>query len=220
MATQTDIPSPDPRSGILVTVFFNAVYYVSYGVVGSVFFAPFAIRCHRIVLLGPSSIAPNTRWRWTRRETRFALLLILFSVTMYLGLGLLLLLLVLPISFANAILQNPQAQSYLVSYVGPLLAIATTSYVFSRLSIIFPSIAIDEPLTMRSAWQMSRRNGFRLLAIIALFFYVQKAAQTLVPYERPILVFTAIALSNVLAIFGIVALSLSYSELKKNIGKR
>lgn len=208
IAWQTGIRSY-VHSGILLP--YGLIYLVSFDVVYSVFFAPFAIPCHRIVLLGPSSIGSGARWRWSRRETRFALSLIQLSATM----GLVMIVLLFVWTFLiSAILQKPQV----VSYLGPILAMAASSYVFSRLSVIFPSMAIDEPLTIRSAWQMSRGNGWRLLIIMVIFFYAQKAAQTLVRHES--LLLASIALSNVLAIFGIVALSLSYSELRKNIGKR
>lgn len=210
IAWQTDIPSyMYSRKLHPYVLIYLAAYYLIY----SVAFAPFAIPCHRIVLLGPSSIASGARWRWTRRETRFALSLTQLFATSALVMMVLLFVWAF-LTSAIADLKNPQA----VSYLGPILAIAAGSYVFSRLSIIFPSIAIDEPLTIRSAWQMSRGNGWRLLIIVVIFFYVQKAAQTLVHHES--LLLASMALVNVLAIFGIVALSLSYSELRKNIRKR
>ncbi len=205
------LPGSSPFSGMLFSFLIDAVF--------AIFFAPLAVRCHRVVLLGSHSVGSSLRWMWTKRETRFALFLVAFSagwhlllMTFMMAFGFLLL---YSLDIASDILKNPKATSFLVSYIVPISGVAGTSYVFSRLSIIFPSIAIDEPLTLRAAWHTSAGNGWRLLIILAIFFYVQQIGWTLPLYESHASVLVAVALFNILGIFGIVALSLSYAELRK-----
>jgi hypothetical protein len=214
VTAQTGATAFQPRGGIILAVLRGVLNSMAVAVVYGILFTPFAIRCHRITLLGPGSIASSTRWLWTARETRFAVSLVVFFAAQYLSMFASLAL-TFPISIAGAMLQAHP----LVSYAGQLLAVTLAAYPVSRLSIIFPSIAIDKPLTIASAWQISRGNGWRLLAITVPFFYAQRAIRITSPDANPILVLTSIALSNLVLIVGIVAFSLAYSELMKNVGK-
>ncbi len=58
------------------------------------------------------------------------------------------------------------------------------------------------------------------MEIVILFFYVQRTAHILIPQKYPILAFAAIVFGNLLAIFGIIAVSLAYAELRKYHEKR
>ena len=219
LTVKTGLFAFHPDDAILTTFLINTVYVLSFAVISAVFSAPFAIPCHRLIILGTDSVAARGRWRWTRRETRFALFGILFSAAMYFVLVILLVVLVFPVSIVSAVMENPLAQKYLVSYVGPGVAMTASSYIFCRLALIFPSVAIDEPLTIRSAWQMSHRNGWRLLIVIVTFFCVQFAVFKLIFAENLVFVFISMALFFTLSIVEIVALSLAYAELRKHVRK-
>ena len=202
----------------LLTIFLRNTFYVLFSyVVGAIFSTPFAISCHRLVL-GADSTSASDRWRWTKRETRFAIFVVMICVAAFFVLTATLLLLAFPISIASTVIASPLATTYLVSYVGPSVAIIATSYITCRLAIIFPSIAVDKPLTIRSAWEMSRRNGWRLLIIAIFFFFFQITAVRMIDAENLISVLVSIALFFTLSIFGIVALSLSYLELQNRPG--
>ncbi len=118
------------------------------------------------------------------------------------------------------------AVRFLVSYVAPFVAILFVSYVCCRLSPIFPSIAVDEPLAVRSAWQMTQGNGWRLLTMLMIFPIAVKVIHTnYISYvytneavPMPLLtVFwvLVILITYVLATVGVITLSLAYAELKK-----
>ena len=151
----------------------------------------FAVTTHRILLLGDQSVPSWGLQSWTRRETLFLLQVLLVSFCLVP----LLLLAALP-------------------GIGILLAIGAGLLVVSRLSLVFPAAAVEQPLTIPEAWALSAPHQFPLLLMVsvvpALLGMLVSFGSTLVPVP-----FVASLLGLLLTVFTITMLSLSYSEVRR-----
>jgi hypothetical protein len=61
-------------------------------------------------------------------------------------------------------LQPNQMSAYL-AYI-PIL------YIFSKLSVLYPATALDQPMTAKWAWQLTDHNGWRLTIIVGLLPWI------------------------------------------------
>lgn len=152
-----------------------------------------AVTAHRIIILGPTSVPIWGLNRWSMRETQFLLSLLTlgFGVVMLVSVGLIL----------------PQP-------VGIALAISIAIVVVSCLSLVFPSIAVGQPLTFKKAWALAQGNIFPLVVCVWLFpiaISLPVGALSMVPYTGPLVAILQLV-ANALTI---AALSLAYTEIKK-----
>lgn len=171
-----------------------------------------AVLCHRIMLLDQPV---ENAWmfpKWTWRETRFlgcgalvwaaAMLIFLLAMT------------VAGIIGANLPGSTEANQVERQQYVGYAAKLAYW-YIFARLCLVFPAIAIDEEVNLSQAWNRSRGNGWRLFVAICvmpfclshLLGYMQRAEPSLLEY----LLLTG--LGTMLIAVEVAALSLSYRQL-------
>ena len=192
------------------------VLFIAYWLV----FVWFAVTCHRLVLLDPARIAKRWQLRWSLRETRFLGWLI--------GLALISLMVIWPLTtilgtvvlnvgnFSGDVRLNPSTElrpgwlrwTLWASYAAAL-------YVFGRLCVVFPATALDRKVNLQWAWRLTRGNGSRLFAVVAVLpslmsflldFAYRDDATTV---EAMAITFVGIALLPV----EIAAVSLSYREL-------
>ena len=95
------------------------------------------------------------------------------------------------------------------------LAYIPILYVFSRLSVLYPAIALDQGINARWAWQSTARNGWRLTLIVGvlpwiLFYLVNLLLRESATFvEHIIIKFIGFFLLAV----EVVALSFSYKHL-------
>jgi hypothetical protein len=120
--------------------------------------AIFAITTHRVVLLGGNSVPKLGLTKWTKRETYFVLHLFgLFAIVLGLGgLGMYILVYILSNS---------------LGLLGMLIAVtiwATCAYIFARLSLVFPSIAIDQGISFKKSWELTEGNEDIIVNIVIL----------------------------------------------------
>ena len=107
----------------------------------------FAVIIHRIVLLGPQSIQKWGLPAWTKRETYFFMhlfALIVLSVLVILV-------------FA------------MIHQIGALLGYIVVTYLVIRLSLVFPASAVDEGVTFKVSWLMTKRHQMLMLYIAVIF---------------------------------------------------
>ncbi len=178
----------------------------------SFLFTFFAVNCHRVVLL---NIEPVGTWavpKWSRRETKFlcwgiiiwliVVSLIFFSTAVAL---------MFVESFHNTqFLNQPSASPYIQMAVSLIYC-----YLFARISLVLPSIAVDKQLRLKESLLMSKGNGWRLMVSVSLMPWLLKAiADNLFnndtntfEYVLYTSIFTALLAVEV------VALSISYREL-------
>ncbi len=149
----------------------------------------FAITTHRVMLLGPKSVPLWGVLSWSRRETSFALHMIGLS------------LIVLPLS--------------LPLYI-PVVGWAITSiliiWVFGRLSLVFPTIAIDRSLSFRDSWQLTRQHQILMVFVVMVFPLILMSPVyllRLLPYSFVLSSF----FSTLTTVFTVTALSVAYKYI-------
>lgn len=86
----------------------------------------------------------------------------------------------------------------------------------ARAALVLPATAVDEPLNLRAAWRRSRHNTTRLVIIIGVLPYALTTFEgwLLSHSDSSIANGIVIALSCVLAIIEVVALSLAFGALR------
>lgn len=105
-----------------------------------------AITTHRILLLGKESVPKWGHFAVGKREFSFFIASILIGIVC------------IPILLLA-----------LIPYAGIFIAVIGMLIVFSRLSLMFPSIAIDKPLGMQEAWDFTKE--YKLLTLFTIIIF-------------------------------------------------
>jgi len=173
----------------------------------------FAITCHRLVLLGDPGVPDYGLRTWTLRESK------------YMGWSLVILVVWLLFSFVinslivSAFIRDVEAggraeafhsiQPYFYFSYIPVL------YIFSRLSVLYPAIALGQPVNAQWAWRITEDNGWRLTIVVCLLPSVLFYLAGLLLRENATFVESLILelLGFILLAVGVVALSFSYKLL-------
>lgn len=151
----------------------------------------FAITTHRVMLLGPQSIPSWGVLGWSRRETLFALHMI--------GLSLIL----MPLAFL-----------VYIPVVGWAIATVLVIWIFGRLSLVFPTIAIDRAVSFRDSWQLTRRHQALMIFVVIVFPFVLMIPVyllRLLPYSFVLTSF----FTTLATVFTVTALSVAYKYISK-----
>ncbi len=180
-------------------------------------YALFAVICHRVILLGTDSVRfsfiPRVEWRELRYFGYFLAIVLVSVVIVFvtawvaMSFG--------PWSFSGEdAIQNQEMSEFLL-HLGAFVIFAPALYVFSRLSLVLPATAIDHKPSLKWSWKVSKGNGWRLfvtvgtlpwfLAIFVSYFHRERATDL----EYILL----IAVSVLVVVFEVAALSLSYKDL-------
>ncbi len=168
-------------------------------------FTLFAITCHRIILLGETSVPSFGIHSWSRRETRFlgwtyVGFFYLILITMSLGM----LAEIILVSFSSK-LENLKGIFYLLMLTG--------QYVFARLAVLLPATAVGERHDMKWAWKLTSKNGWRLL-IVVVFFPMSLGFVSYSMLGHNLLVdYVVNLINNIPVAIGIAALSISFLTL-------
>lgn len=105
-------------------------------------------------------------------------------------------------------------QMYALAGTG-MLALLLVLWIFARLSLLFPAIAIDRGFDPVAAWNLSRGNSLRLMVVVGVFPFLL-ATPILVVYREDAAVLELIArdlLTALLLSVEVAALSLAYWHL-------
>lgn len=119
-----------------------------------------AVSCHRLILLGPGSVSTFGVTGMQKREWRF------FARAAVLSLG-------SQILYGIVLTIGANASASFSSAMSPTPAIASTlSWIVilllvSPFSLALPACAVDEPMTFRQAWHLSRAHVWRLAFLIS-----------------------------------------------------
>ena len=105
-----------------------------------------AIVTHRVLLLGEQSVATWGEFAFGKRELSF------FISTILIGL------ICIPILFLS-----------FIPMLGIFIAVFLILIIFSRLSLVFPSIAIDEKLDLSQAWNFTKE--YKLLTFFTIVIF-------------------------------------------------
>ena len=159
------------------------------GVLTVIVHTVFAITTHRIILLGPDAVPKWGITKWSKRETFFSL--------HFVGLTLIF----VPLSFLG-----------FIPVVGWVLATGLFSWLLGRFSLVFPGIAVDEGVTFKLSWELTK-NRQKLMVLVVVVFPVflmfPAFLLKLLPYTLPITSF----LSTLATVFTVIALSASYKHI-------
>ena len=130
----------------------------------------FAITCHRLALIGDDSVPTYGLLTWTQRETRYLGWLIVITLIC------MLISYVINSFFVSQMVRELEAgaspESLQSSWRFTYLAYIPILYVFSRLSVLYPAIALDQQVNAQWAWRATARNGWRLTLIVGVLPWV------------------------------------------------
>jgi hypothetical protein len=162
-------------------------------VVSMFIYAIFAITTHRIILLGPQSVPTWGMYKLTKREARF----VLYAI----GLGL---------------LTVPFSVFVFIPFIGVIFFLLAMFYLMGRLSLVFPAIATDNPLTFAGSWEATKEYQLFMIGVVAIFPAVISIPEILL-YEIPYMEFLGSLFSLATTVLTVAALSMAYKILKEGI---
>ena len=158
----------------------------------AVLHAIFAITTHRVVLLGAGAVPRWGMYRLTGREVRFVLYMI--------GLGLLMI---------------PVGMLSLIPLIGFVVMLLVIIYLVSRLSLVFPAIATDQPMGFGDSWQATRSHQLFMLVMVGAFPVLLSLPEILLAYVPDNGLLASIT-SLLTTVFVISALSMAFKIIKES----
>ena len=198
--------------GITLILIFTMIALIPYVL--------FSITCHRLALIENTKVPEYGMLTWTRREWWFLAYFILLPLIYSLANWIFVPLTIGLIKEFKSSIREFQTIFGEIDFNQMLIYLVNTTatYLFARLSLIFPATAVDRDIDVDWAWKISRGNGWRLLIVVGAFPLALKFLAGQILRENPTfgeqLVF--ILFSLVLLAVEIVALSLSYKHLAEN----
>lgn len=153
----------------------------------------YAIMTHRIVLMGTDSVGEWGLRHWTSRETAFVGRLSLISVsyvTVYL-----------------AILMK--------NNIVTALCIFLVIYLDARLSLVFPACAIDQRITFKTSWQLTKNHQALMALIVVLVPILFAVPVIIITKWLPHSFFVTRITHAFMSVFVIANLSLTYGEIAR-----
>ncbi len=175
------------------------------------FYALFAVVVHRTVILGSQSLPNPLGIFWSMREMRFVgWTFAIFLLSLLLGF------VIGALSTLFAQLIRPSLVSMLLSSLLVLGIWLAVLYVYTRLSMVFPATAVDDATSFERAWQLTDRNGFRMIAVWILTVGPVLIVWLAVSYLMPASMLKTVVdvlLSFVNMFVGVCAASVIYRQL-------
>ena len=187
------------------------------------FYVMFAVAWHRKWLLPSESVTVWSALRWDGRKTQFLFRLVGLSLLSMAG--------ALPAAIVAVTLTYT---GLLPIQVGTLMIVAALLLTFARLSLVFPATAVDDPLTIKGCWQLTQKNGLRLLMIVvapALPITILQVLVVSTLYSMSVATDLLDTLTGSLALgllqqafsyagiaVGVTALSISYDHFRQQAG--
>jgi hypothetical protein len=175
-------------------------------------FTLFAVRCHRLVLIDAEARAVDLWPRWSWRESRFFYWLVglwlAAMVTWWFAV-------LIAGNVVSAAWRHAPAELSVWMEWSIYACKIPALYVFARLSPMLPAAAIDRTVDLKSAWRLTKKNGWRLAIVVGVLPWALSELVGLL-YRGEATVLETIALTTLgIALFAveIAALSISYREL-------
>lgn len=175
----------------------NMFWHLFLSIALVVVFAVAAVSIHRVIVLGPDAISGKGERILTRTEVAYILYgIVLELCTAFVGLT----------GFALVNLPFP------VNVICVLVGLAAALYLFVRMSLVFPAIAVGHTYGFRVAWENTRR--FQKEMLFAVIFAPVLVALIFAPitWILPIELLHH-ALGAIVLLFGIAALSTVYKYI-------
>ena len=148
----------------------------------------FAITTHRIILLGKESVPKWGLRYWSKRETFFLIHVLILTGGLYLLL------------LASIVI------GFIPIFVLPIIFIF---WVWGRLSLVFPGIAIDKGVSFKMSWALTRKYQLLMFLVVIAFPTLLALPSVLLNYVP----YTAVLIniiSTFVIVFEVSALSVAY----------
>lgn len=156
-----------------------------------------AITIHRVVLLGPGSVSTWGITSWSKRESFFALHLI-------------------------GMLVMPMALSSVIHIIGnslTLVALVLILWLISRISLVFPGIAVDKGVSFNLSWEMTKNYQmlmFWAVTICPLLLAILHLMLKLIPHTYLLVSF----ISTLILVIEVAVLSMAYKLISEDVYKK
>lgn len=167
----------------------NSLFSLAIIFLGLVFYVVIAVTTHRLVLLGPQSVSKWALFSWAGREIKF----FLYALSL------------MAVSFLLMMIPIPLMIPVILGFI----------YLIARLSLVFPSIAVEHSASLQRAWQLSDNYRWQMVLIsmlypMFLFFLIGLMLFNLEGLMVNILLNLLIILVEVITI---IMVSLAYREI-------
>lgn len=133
---------------------------------------------HRRVSLGPQGLPPGLPLRLGERERTYLIRALIYAAVLAAVFW-------IPVWAFTGFGRN-DAASFAIGGVAGMVALWLVElYLFYRVSLAFPAIALDRPMPVAEAWRMSAGNGLRMLAIGLMVIspvMIPQAIALIIPY--------------------------------------
>ena len=151
----------------LVTLANNDPWKFVQAFINMAIYILFAITCHRLVLVGDQGVPDFGLKTWTLREWRYmGWAIVIFAIWMLYSF-------VINSFIVSAFVKNVEAGGQADAFQSikslSYFAYIPLLYIFSRLSVMYPAIALDRQVTAQWAWRLTDRNGWRLTVVVSIF---------------------------------------------------
>lgn len=200
-----------PGLGILLTAIISTEEFrlldIPLIILELYFYFIFVVRCHRLFLLNESPESIRGALLWDKRNTTF----MFTSFALVFGLGVMF---IPTIMFASPIGKHFVFRDDSFMYLVYLTSIPF-GYMFSRLSLVFPAIAVDEQNDFQRAWLISKGNGWKLFFLISIIPLTTSFIIEAINNEEILFNFVTALLGVFVLVFEIVILSNSYRILER-----
>lgn len=154
--------------------------------------AVFAITTHRIILLGRDSVPEWGIYKLTKREIKFVLYMIGLILAMI-----------------------PFSPFVFIPHVGAIMFVCVILYFVSRLSLVFPAIATDEPISFGDSWENTRHYQLFMLLVLVVFPGIIAIPENILSNFSG-LAYVSSVLSVITTVLVIATLSMAYKILCLN----
>ncbi len=152
-----------------------------------------AVSTHRIILLGPNAVPNWGIYLPTFRELHFFMT-----------------------SFILGIMMLPLLLFMAIPGIGIIMYTIASAYLISRFSLVFPTIAIDNPMTFSDSWAVTKNYQILMLTVVLIFPIVVSIPEILfdkLPHTE--IIVTAVSLITLVLM--VAALSVSYKVINENM---
>lgn len=135
-----------------------------------------AVSWHRFILLEEYSgllpaVADRPIWPYVGRSILYGLLIVLLAIPLFFVVGLV---------ATPFLASTPQAALSIPALLVFIAVAAVLSYVWFRIGIALPSIAVGEPITMAQAWAASRPMSGTIFGVALLLMAINGLAEVVV----------------------------------------
>ena len=162
----------------------------------------FTVTAHRLILSGESGVPKYGLFRWTNRETHFWLVTACLSAY--------LILITFPLLFVFRQVPKNALFWFFIFLPG--------QYVFVRLSLLLPGVAMGQYRPHKWAWQLTKGNTLALMILLYLIpFPLLRLTIPILDSDSHLTYLIGAALRHMIILFEIAILCLSYNYLTTRI---